>query len=97
MLSVNQLNAGIKILEMWKALKKDNYPLKVQSQNINAEGINTRVNIAGRPIKIGLSSLRHQGKFTTTPRVEGSNPGQSLSFICFQTRVEKRRSSREET
>ena len=57
MLSVNQLNAGIKLLEMWKALKVDNYPLKIKSQYHNEEGINTRADMAGRPIEIGKSVL----------------------------------------
>ena len=57
MLSVNQLNAGIKLLEIWKALKVDNYPLKIKSQYHNEEGINTRADMAGRPIEIGKSVL----------------------------------------
>ena len=34
MLSVNQLNAQIKLTEMWKAVKKENYPIKVYKKTI---------------------------------------------------------------
>ena len=40
MMSINQLNAQIKIMEIWKALNIDGYPLKLDKQtaiSINAE------------------------------------------------------------
>ena len=53
MQSINQLNASVKLLEMWKALNVDNYPLSIKRQEINAEGVSTRADQAGRPIEIG--------------------------------------------
>ena len=32
-LSVNQLNAQVKLAEIWKALHVDDYPLKIEQQN----------------------------------------------------------------
>ena len=32
MQSVNQLNAGVKLLEIWKAINVDNYPLQINRQ-----------------------------------------------------------------
>ena len=50
MFSVNQLNASIKLLEVWKALKVDNYPLKIKRQEATPNGTNTREDSTGRPI-----------------------------------------------
>ena len=55
--SVNQLNAGVKLLEMWKALNVDNYPLNIKRQENNIEGMSTRADLIGRPIEIGKSAL----------------------------------------
>ena len=38
MVSVNQLNAQIKLLEMWKTVHIEEYPLKLQQQEIR-EGV----------------------------------------------------------
>ena len=43
MLSVNQLNAKIKLLEVWKSLNVDNYPLKIATK---AQNNNTKVYVA---------------------------------------------------
>ena len=57
MQSINQLNASVKLLEMWKALNVDNYPLSIKRQEIIAEGMSTRADQAGRPIEIGKTAL----------------------------------------
>ena len=57
MLSANQLNASIKLLEMWKALNVDNYPLNITRQEIKAGEPTTRAATAGRPKEIGKSIL----------------------------------------
>ena len=38
MLSANQLNASVKLLEVWKALKLDKYPLEIKRQENNEGG-----------------------------------------------------------
>ena len=42
MLSVNQLNAQVKMLEMWKATHFENYPLKIETKSFNPEQAITR-------------------------------------------------------
>ena len=42
MLSVNQINAQVKILEMWKANNIENYQLKIEKRQLNPEQPKTR-------------------------------------------------------
>ena len=55
-LSVNQLNAQAKLLEMWKALNVPNYPLKIKKQSQNPSGVNTRADSRERPCEIGRTT-----------------------------------------
>jgi hypothetical protein len=48
MLSVNQLNAQIKITEMWKAMIDENHPFKIQKVAINEEERVSRSQRAGK-------------------------------------------------
>ena len=57
MLSVNQLNANIKLLEIWKALNVDDYPLKVKRQEVNPQNRATRADLNGRPKEIRKTTL----------------------------------------
>ena len=57
MLSVNQLNAKIKLQEIWKAFNFEGYPLKIQNQSASYDTINTRAMTGNRPIEIDGSSL----------------------------------------
>ena len=42
MLSINQLQAQIKLMEMWNAKYNNNYPLKIDTQKQTESGITTR-------------------------------------------------------
>ena len=55
--SVNQINAQIKLLEVWKALNLEDYPLHIHQQEPNAVGVVTRASELRRPIEIGKSNL----------------------------------------
>ena len=57
MLSINQLNAKIKLVEVWKALNVVGYPLKISRQEVRNDATNTRACARGRPIEIGISTL----------------------------------------
>ena len=57
MLSVNQLNASIKLLEIWKALNIPNYPIVIKQQNAESKQIHTRGDTNQRPIEIGRKEL----------------------------------------
>ena len=56
MRSVNQINASIKLLEIWKALNDDQHPLKIKQQAANEEGALTRAAERGRPMEMGGSN-----------------------------------------
>ena len=53
MLSVNQLNASVKLMEIWKATNVDDYPLKVQRQTRNDSRVSTRTDTTEKPMEIG--------------------------------------------
>ena len=56
-LSINQLNAKAKLLEIWKALNLTNYPLTIKQQTTSHTGTLTRADTKERPCDIGKSSL----------------------------------------
>ena len=47
----------IKLIEIWKSLNIDDYPIKISRQEVDNNKINTRANHAGRPIEIGNKAL----------------------------------------
>ena len=53
----NQLNAQIKLLEVWKALNTDNYPLQITQRVSSNDVVTTRAAARGRPCEIGRSNL----------------------------------------
>ena len=57
MLSVNQLNAKIKIMEIWKSMNVPSYPLKIETKVENKNTTNTRAMTANKPIEIGKRVL----------------------------------------
>ena len=57
MVSVNQLNAQVKLLEMWKSLNIEDYPLKLQQQEIREGMATTRAATKGQPCDIGRTQL----------------------------------------
>ena len=57
MVSVNQLNAQIKLLEIWKSLNIVDYPLEIRQQEIMESVATTRATAKGRPSAIGRSLL----------------------------------------
>ena len=67
--SVNQLNAQIKLQEIWKALNVDNYPLKISQQRANMSGVSTRAGQSGRPIEIGKKHLTQKTSISDAIRV----------------------------
>ena len=59
MLSVNQINASIKLLEIWKSLNEEQHPLKIIQQSKPMEGASTRASVRGRPVETGGSNRLH--------------------------------------
>ena len=59
MLSINQLNAKAKLLEVWKALNLENYPLIIKQQLINHPGA-SQLGQTQRKDPVQLASLHSQ-------------------------------------
>ena len=57
MLSINQRNAQIKIMEIWKASNVSDYPLKLNRKEIVPGNINTRACTQGRLIVPGTKQI----------------------------------------
>ena len=57
MLSVNQINAKVKVQEIWKSLNVEGYPLNINCQKTSETSTSTRAMTGGRPIEIGHSTL----------------------------------------
>ena len=58
-LSVNQLNAQIKLNDMWKATHLENYPTKITQMNCIENSANTRAKARGNLVEIGHSCIMH--------------------------------------
>ena len=57
MLSVNQINAQVKLTEMWKASNLENYPTKLSKKEINDDNRLTRSTVRGDIVLQGKSDL----------------------------------------
>ena len=57
LMSVNQINAQIKIQEIWKAMHIEDYPLKLERQTVNELGATTRAGSSGKLIEFGRSVI----------------------------------------
>ena len=57
MLSANQMNVQLKLVEVWKAMNVQDYPLKIERQSVQQNGVSTRADSTGKPIGIGKSLL----------------------------------------
>ena len=57
LMSVNQINAQIKIQEIWKALHIENYPLKLDRQSVSETGTSTRACTSGELMESGRSVI----------------------------------------
>ena len=74
MQSVNQTNAGIKLLEVWKALNVDDYPLLIKRQETKIESMSTRADLTERPIEIGKSALTQRTSISDAIRLWNRAP-----------------------
>ena len=91
MLSVNQINAQIKIQEIWKALNIDNYPLKVQKHTVNSDTVNTRACTFGKLIESGKSLVSQKCCINDATKLWNNLPSDlknclSISQIKLQTK-----------
>ena len=77
--AVYQLNAKIKLLDVWKALNVENYPLKITKQVIKLDKTNIRANTQERLIEIGKKTL------TTKTSLERRTLNCAVDFKYFKT------------
>ena len=57
LLSINQTNAQIKLIEMWKATNIEDYPIEVKKQEYSDNTATTRACTAGRFIETGKKCI----------------------------------------
>ena len=73
-LSVNQMNAQIKLQQIWKAIHVDGYPLKIALQSVSGSGVSTRAAAKGRPVKIGNSNVTKSTSTSDAIRIWNKAP-----------------------
>ena len=74
MLSANQLNASVKLLEVWKAINIDDYPLTLNRQEIKTDGVTTRADSTGKPIKMGKSAVTQRSSVSDGIHIWNNSP-----------------------
>jgi hypothetical protein len=74
MLSANQINASIKLLEIWKALSVANYPLTIKRQEASGRGVSTRADQSGRLVEIGKSVITQKTSVSDAIRLWNKAP-----------------------
>ena len=68
-MSVNQMNCQIKLMEVWKSLNLEGYPLKVAQQSVPYVGTSTRAALIGKPINIGKSTATRNSCVSDSVRI----------------------------
>ena len=58
LLSVNQLNAKVKIQEIWKSINIEDYPLKIKLNEVSMNQTATRAMVKRTPIELGSTTLK---------------------------------------
>ena len=72
--SVNQLNARIKLLEIWKSKNVVGYPLQIKQQSAYKQNVTTRADNKERPIEIGKSTLTQRTCISDAIRIWNKAP-----------------------
>ena len=86
-LSVNQLNAQIKLLEVWKAMNFNDNPLKIELQSAPVVGVTTRASKKGRPIDIGCTNNTQKSSISDSIRIWNEAPSNvTESTSIFQVK-----------
>ena len=73
-LSVNQMNAQIKLLNIWKALNVENYPTKPKKIEANELRASMKATTSGKLIEEGISSLAQNTYYNDAIRVWNMAP-----------------------
>ena len=76
MLSINQLNAQIKLTEMWKAVHFTNYPIDIPRKSTIDNAMNTRACTEGRLVESGLKPLTQRTFIYDATRLWNTAPSE---------------------
>ena len=68
-MSVNQMNCQVKLMEVWKAINLEGYPLKIAQQSVPEVGTSTRAAHKGKPINIGKSTATRNSCVSDSIRI----------------------------
>ena len=83
MLSVNQLNAQVKL---------DDYPLKIERQSTQSNGVSTRADSRGKPIGVGKSLLIQKSCISDAIHLWNMAPvSVTSSYSLYQAKKEIRK------
>ena len=85
MLSVNQINAQVKLLEMWKAHNIEKYPLKIERKSYNPNSAVTRAAFNGVLIEKGFSSISSKTFQNDAARIWNKchHPANSIIMVSY--------------
>ena len=81
MLSVNQLNVQVKLLEMWKLKNIADYPLKIAKHTIEENKCTTRASAQGKLIEIGRSNTTKNTLTSDATRIWNMAPRDIIDSI----------------
>ena len=96
MLSVNQLNAQVKLVKIWKALNLDDYPLKIERQSTQSNGVSTRADSRGKPIGVGKSLLIQKSCISDAIHLWNMAPESIItSSSLYQAKIEIKKYARQ--
>ena len=88
-LSVNQLNAQVKLLEMWKSQNIADYPLKVEKQEIKENKRTTRASAQGKLIEIGRSTTTKSSSTSDAIRIWNMAPKDIIDSLTVSQAKER--------
>ena len=87
MLSVNQLNAQVKL---------DDYPLKIERQSTQSNGVSTRADSRGKPIGVGKSLLIQKSCISDAIHLWNMAPESIItSSSLYQAKIEIKKYARQ--
>ena len=58
LLSVNQINAKVKLQEIWKVMNIADYPLKIKLSEVKTDQVATRAMVNRTPLEMGSTTLK---------------------------------------
>ena len=89
MLSVNQLNVQVKLMEVWKSQKIKDYPLKIAKQSIEENICTTRASTQGKLIGIGKTTTTQNTSTSDAIRIWNMAPKEITECISVWQAKEK--------